>query len=146
MAKLQVQTFATSIRRNQHPRTLRESLLAPSTEAKEAATPGLPPRTRHKSGKAVPSVSRGGLTTRQKGVLCQMARTAYAILDEHGLTMADVAEATKVDAVDVERGVVSCWASASYRRNVYNALALYYGCKLIYRTEGNKIDYQKIAR
>jgi hypothetical protein len=67
------------------PAALRESLLAPSTEAKEAAMPGLPARTRHKSGKAVPSVSRGGLTTRQKAVLCQMARTAYAILDEHGL-------------------------------------------------------------
>ncbi len=64
------------------PDALRDRLLA--GRGGSAETPETP-RRHHRTGRPAPSVIDRPLSTRQKAVLCQMARTAYEVMRSHGL-------------------------------------------------------------
>lgn len=72
------------------PDALREALLSSGS----AATPGLPPRKTHKTGRATRDRSHAGLTDKQKAVVCQLAATAFAFQRKHGL----IEEGVKLEA------------------------------------------------
>lgn len=68
------------------------------------------------------------------------------MLNEHGLSMADVASADANDPVALQRDAIGFWASASYKLHLYNALARYYGCQVIYQRVGNRLSFDVAGR
>ena len=74
-----------------------------------------------------------------------MAKVAQ-MLNEHGLTMADVAQADREDPVGINHGAAKFWASASYKLHLYAQLARFYGCEPVYKRRGNQFIFDLAGR
>lgn len=71
---------------------------------------------------------------------------ALAMLEEHGLSFADIGAANAEDPVGVEKAAVKFFASQYHRLALYVALARYYGCETIHVRRGNEFRIDVIGR
>lgn len=69
-----------------------------------------------------------------------------SMLEEHQLSMIDVATADREDPIGVNYRAAHCWVSNSWMKMVAAQLADYYGCRLVYAQHKNKILFDVAGR
>lgn len=69
-----------------------------------------------------------------------------SMLDEHNLSLLDVAHADADDPMGTEMGAAHCWVSNSWQKGLLAALAELYGCRVVYGQWKNKIVLDIVGR
>ncbi len=69
-----------------------------------------------------------------------------SMLDEHNLSLLDVAHADAEDPIGTDRRAAYCWVSNSWQKPLGAALARLYGCQMVYGQYKNKISFDVVGR
>lgn len=75
-----------------------------------------------------------------------MMEKVQAMLDEHNLSLLDVAHADADDPIGTDMNAAYCWVSNSWVKPVAHALAELYGCRMVYGQRKNKISFDVVGR